>query len=218
MADPIRVLLADDHAVLRAGLRALLEDEPDLVVVGEASRGDETVERVKELRPDVAVVDISMPGGDGLEATRRIAALDAGTRVLVLTMHAEEEYVVPVIEAGASGYVTKTRADEDLIDAIRTVARGEVFLNPHATRLLLQRYRDAGGDDEDRALGRLTERERQVLALTAEGYTAAEIGERLIISPKTVDTYRSRIMKKLGLDHRAQLVRFALRTGLLRAD
>ena len=214
MADAIRVLLADDHAVLRAGLRALLEEEDGIVVVGEAEDGRQAVERAEELRPDVVVMDISMPGTDGLEATRRITSLDSGIRVVVLTMHGEENYLLPVVDAGASGYVTKTRADEDLIEAIRIAARGEVFLYPEATRMLLERYRRG----EEGELERLTERERDVLALTAEGYSSTEIGDKLIISPKTVDTYRSRVMSKLGLTHRSQLVQLALRTGLLRAD
>ncbi len=218
MSEPIRILLVDDHAVLRAGLRALLGAEPGLTVVGEAATGEEAVEKARTLRPDVVVMDLSMPGMDGLEATRRIAALGLGAKILVLTVHAEQEYLLPVLEAGGSGYVTKTSADEDLIEAIRTVARGDVFLYPSAARLLLQRYKAAESGAEPSPLARLSEREREVLALTAEGYSSAEIGERLFISPKTVDTYRSRIMEKLGLHHRSELVRFALRTGLLKAD
>lgn len=216
MAEPIRILLADDHAVLRAGLRALLEREPDLTVVGEAAHGEEALEKCRDLNPDVVVLDITMPGADGLETTRRIAALQPDVRIVILTMHPEEHYLVPVLEAGASGYVHKARADEELIEAIRTAAGGEVFLYPEATRLLLERVRQA--DEPEPGLERLTDRERQVLALTAEGFSSSEIGERLIISPKTVDTYRSRIMRKLDLQHRSQLVRFALRTGLLRSE
>jgi two-component system response regulator NreC len=213
----IRVVLADDHVVLRAGLRALLEAEMGIEVVGEASTGDEAVDLVRELRPTIVVMDLSMPGSGGLEATRRIVALELETRVLVLTMHAEEEYLVPVLEAGASGYLTKTIADRSLIEAIRVVARGEVYLPPQATKLLLREYKAAGsrGGAPD-PLHQLSTREQEVLALTAEGYSSKEIGEKLFISPKTVDTYRSRIMEKLGLNHRAELVRFALRAGLLK--
>jgi two-component system response regulator NreC len=160
-------------------------------------------------------MDLSMPGSNGLEATRRIAALELDTKVLVLTVHAEEEYLVPVVEAGASGYLTKTSADTDLIEAIRVVARGEVYLPPKATTLLLQRYKAAEADDTA-GLHDLSTREQEVLALTAEGYSSREIGKKLFISPKTVDTYRSRIMDKLGLNHRSELVRFALRVGLLK--
>lgn len=215
MAEGTRILLVDDHAMFRAGIKALLEAEGRLQVVGEASSGDEAVDRVRELKPDVVVMDLSMPGSNGLEATRRIAALELDTKVLVLTVHAEEEYLVPVVEAGASGYLTKTSADNDLIEAIKIVARGEVYLPPKATTLLLQRYK-ASESDEGAGLHDLSTREQEVLALTAEGYSSREIGKKLFISPKTVDTYRSRIMDKLGLNHRSELVRFALRVGLLK--
>jgi DNA-binding NarL/FixJ family response regulator len=218
MPQNIRILLADDHAVLRAGLRALLEAEHDLEVVGEAGTGEEAVDRTRLSRPDVVVMDLSMPGMGGLEATRQIAALNQGTRVLVLTVHAEEEYLLPVLEAGGSGYVRKTSADEDLIEAIHTVARNEVFLYPSAAKLLLQGYRTAEAGGEIDPTEPLSDREREVLALTAEGFSSSEIGKKLFLSPKTVDTYRARIMQKLGLTHRSELVRFALRTGMLKAD
>ncbi len=212
----IRILLVDDHAMFRAGIKALLEDEARFTVIGEAASGDEAVDEVRSLKPDVVVMDLSMPGSNGLEATRRIAALGLDTRVLVLTVHAEEEYLVPVVEAGASGYLTKTSADTDLVEAIKVVARGEVFLPPRATRLLLQQYRASESDPDTAGLHDLSSREQEVLALTAEGFSSREIGGKLFISPKTVDTYRSRIMDKLGLNHRSELVRFALRVGLLK--
>ncbi len=215
MPEGTRILLVDDHAMFRAGIKALLEAEGRLQVVGEASSGDEAVDKVRELKPDVVIMDLSMPGSNGLEATRRIAALELDTKVLVLTVHAEEEYLVPVVEAGASGYLTKTSADNDLIEAIKVVARGEVYLPPKATTLLLQRYK-ASESEEGASLHDLSTREQEVLALTAEGYSSREIGKKLFISPKTVDTYRSRIMDKLGLNHRSELVRFALRVGLLK--
>lgn len=211
-----RILLVDDHAMFRAGIRALLESEERLTVVGEAATGDEAVDEVRALKPDVVVMDLSMPGSNGLEATRRITALGLDTRVLVLTVHAEEEYLVPVVEAGASGYLTKTSADRDLIEAIQVVARGEVFLPPKATRLLLQQYKSADQNPDLAGLHELSSREQEVLALTAEGFSSREIGKKLFISPKTVDTYRARIMDKLGLNHRSELVRFALRVGLLK--
>jgi len=213
----IRVLLADDHAVLRAGLKALLGLEPDLDVVGEAATGEEAVERARALRPDVVVMDLAMPGQGGLEATKQIASLGQGTRVLVLTSHAEEEYLLAVLEAGGSGYVQKTRADEDLINAIRVVARDEVFLYPSATKLLLKGYRTADQAGKNSPLAELSEREREVLALTAEGFSSSEIGKKLFLSSKTVDTYRARLMQKLGLTHRSELVRLALDAGVLRA-
>jgi two-component system response regulator NreC len=215
MAKPISVLLVDDHAMFRAGIRALLEAEGHVNVVGEGSSGDEAVDLVRELKPDVVVMDLSMPGSNGLEATRRIAALELQTNVLVLTVHAEEEYLVPVVEAGASGYLTKTSADTDLLEAIRIVARGQVYLPPKATTLLLKQYK-ANEADEEAGLKDLSTREQEVLALTAEGFSSREIGKKLFISPKTVDTYRSRIMDKLGLSHRSELVRFALKVGLLK--
>ncbi|MEQ1854869.1 MAG: response regulator transcription factor [Longimicrobiales bacterium] len=215
MTKPTTVLLVDDHAMFRAGIKALLEHEGRVNVVGEASSGDEAVDLVRQLKPDVVVMDLSMPGSNGLEATRRIAALELDTSVLVLTVHAEEEYLVPVVEAGASGYLTKTSADVDLLEAIKVVARGQVFLPPKATTLLLKQYKAADTEGEA-GLKDLSTREQEVLALTAEGFSSREIGKKLFISPKTVDTYRSRIMEKLGLSHRSDLVRFALRVGLLK--
>ena len=216
MAETIRILLADDHPVLRSGLDALLSLEEGLQVVGQASTGEEAVEKTRLLRPDVVVMDLAMPGMDGLEATRQIAALDNGARVLVLTSQAEEEFLLPVLEAGGSGFVRKTSADSDLVNAIRTVARDEVFLYPSATRLLLRQYKQAREPHPEGPLEKLSEREREVLALTAEGYSSAEIGKKLFLSPKTVDTYRARMRQKLGLSHRAELVRLALDTGMLK--
>lgn len=213
----ITVMLADDHAVLRAGLRALLNAEPDISVVGEAENGEEAVRLAQRIKPDVVVMDISMPVKDGLAATREITASLPGTRVLVLTMHAEEQYLLKVLEAGGSGYVLKRSADTELMEAIRTVHRGEAFLYPSATRLLLEAYRH-GDRPEPPAGGHLSEREEEVLRLTAEGYSNTEIGGQLYLSPKTVDTYRQRIMEKLGLHHRADLVRYALDTGLLKTN
>src|SRR5688500_8850038 len=184
----IRVLLADDHAVLRAGLRALLSAEPDMEAVGEAGDGQETVRQAALLRPDVIVMDIAMPGSSGLQATRAIRAQGIPSKVLILTMHAEEQYLLPVIEAGGSGYVLKTGADSELIEAIRVVYRDEVFLYPSAAKLLLGKYLERS-DAGDAPYDGLTPRECEVLRLTAEGYTGQEIADRLVLSPKTVDTY-----------------------------
>jgi DNA-binding NarL/FixJ family response regulator len=218
MPEQIRILLVDDHAVLRGGLRALLNMEPDLDVVGEVSTGEEAIERARTLKPDIVLMDLGMPGMGGLEATRQIAELDQETRVLVLTSHAEEEYLLPVLEAGGSGYVQKTSADEDLITAIHTVARDEVFLYPRAAKLLLQGYKRAEERGEANPLEELSDREREVLGYTAEGFSSAEIGKKLFLSPKTIDTYRARLMQKLGLTHRSELVRLALKTGLLKSS
>lgn len=216
--EPISVLLADDHGIVRAGLRALLEAQPDMIVVAEAADGPSAIRETHRLRPNVVVSDLSMPGG-GLEAIRDITALNLPTRVLVLTVHAEERYLLPVLEAGGSGYVKKSSAHTDLLDAIRTVAKGEVFLDPAATKTLLRGYlgRVSSGDELD--LGEvLSEREREVVKLTAEGNTAQQAADILSLSPKTVETYRHRAMQKLGLANRAELVRYALRAGLLAND
>lgn len=213
----IRVLLVDDHAVLRAGLRALLAGEPDMEVVGEATDGEDALVQTVRLHPDVVVMDIAMPRLNGLDAIRRLRELGQPCKVLVLTMHAEEQYLLQVLRAGGSGYVLKASADTELMEAIRTVHRGEAFLDPSSTAMLLEDYRDhVVGEDRDH-FEDLSEREREVLALTAAGYTNQEIADKLIISAKTVDTYRSRIMEKLNLHHRSELVKFALRHGLLSA-
>ncbi|MFN8557369.1 MAG: response regulator transcription factor [Dehalococcoidia bacterium] len=215
MTEPIRVMLADDHAVLRAGLRALLNAEPDIEVVGEAGDGQEAVALAERLKPDIVVMDITMPRMDGLMATRQIAARLPETRVLILTMHTEDQYLLQVLEAGGAGYVLKRSADTELMNAIRVVHRGEVYLYPSATKMLLEAYRTGERPGEAREQV-LTDREEEVLKLTAEGYSNTEIAGRIYLSPKTVDTYRQRIMEKLGLHHRAELVRYALDRGLLR--
>jgi DNA-binding NarL/FixJ family response regulator len=212
----IRILLVDDHAVLRAGLRALLNAEPDMEVVGEAANGREAVDEAERLRPDVIVMDLSMPVMGGLDATRQINEKGLQTRVLVLTVHAEQQYLLPVLQAGGAGYVLKQAADTELIQAIRTVHRGEAFLYPNAASMLLQDYRRRVSANEDQFDG-LSEREREVLKFTAEGFSSQEIADRLIISAKTVDTYRQRIMDKLNIHHRSELIRYALRKGLLTA-
>jgi two-component system response regulator NreC len=208
----IRVLVADDHRVVRLGLRSLLEGEPDMVVVGEAGNGAEAVTAAQKLSPHVVVMDISMPEMDGLEATRRIRAACPAANVLILTVHAQERYLFPVLRAGASGYVLKSTVDTELIDAIRTVAHGGAFLYPSATRMVLEGYLARADQD---TYERLSEREREVLKLIALGHTAADIAEKLCLSPKSVETYRARIMEKLELDSRPALVRYALARGLL---
>ena len=217
MLDTIRVLLVDDHTVLRAGLRALLESEEDIVVVGEASTGEEGVEAVKRLKPDVVVMDITMPGAGGLQALKQIKEQELGSKVLILTMHPEDEYLLAVLEAGGSGYVRKTSADHDLTTAIRTVARDEVYLYPSAAKLLLQGFKLKTDERMNDPMQKLSERERDVLRMTAEGFSSTEIGDKLFISPKTVDTYRARVMEKLGLHHRSELVRMAVKAGMLKA-
>jgi len=216
-SDLIRVLLVDDHAVVRAGLKAVLGAAKDIEVIGEASNGREGVAAVERLTPDVVVMDLSMPELDGVGATKAIAASGSASRVLILTMHAEEEYLVTLLEAGASGYLLKSAADRDLVDAVRVVAHGDTYVQPSAARALARglRQRETQADDRER-YARLTERERDVLRLVASGYSAPEIGERLFISPKTVDTYKQRIGEKLGLTHRSEYVQFALKIGVLK--
>jgi DNA-binding NarL/FixJ family response regulator len=214
----IRVVLVDDHAIVRTGLKAVLAEAPEIDVVGEASGGNEAVDLLKRIAADVVVMDISMSDGDGLTATREITGAGDGTRVLVLTMHAEEAYLEAVLEAGASGYLGKANADHDLVEAVHAVARGEIFVQPSAARVLAQGARRRDEQATERArYERLTDREREVMRLIAEGYTAPEIGEQLAISPKTVDTYKQRVNDKLGLTHRADYVKLALKLGLLQA-
>ena len=214
--DVIRVVLADDHTVVRTGLKAVLSAARDIQVVGEVQNGREAVAMAERLKPDVVVMDLTMPELDGIGATKEIVQKGLATRVLVLTMHLEEDYLVPLMEAGAAGYLVKSVADRELVDAVRAVARGDVYVRPTAARVLAQgiRKREESSDERSR-FEKLTEREQDVLRLTAHGYTAPEIGEKLFISPKTVDTYKQRINEKLGLSHRADYVKFALKLGLL---
>jgi DNA-binding NarL/FixJ family response regulator len=215
-ADQIRVILADDHSVVRAGLKAVLGTAKDIVVISEASNGREVVALCDRLKPDVVVMDLSMGDSDGLTATREIVAKGPTPRVLVLTMHAEEEYLVQALDAGAAGYLVKSAADRELVDAVRAVAYGDVYVQPSAGRVLARGMkRNDQAADERARYEKLTERERDVLRLVAEGYTAPEIGEKLFISPKTVDTYKQRIGEKMGLAHRAEYVKLALKLGIL---
>jgi two-component system response regulator NreC len=213
--ESISVVLADDHGVVRAGLRALIDAQPDMHVLGEAADGPGAVELVRRCEPSVVVADLSMPGG-GLAAIREITGLGCAARVLVLTVHAEERYLLPVLEAGGSGYVRKSSAHTDLLEAIRAVARGEVFLEPAAAKTLLRGYLGRVRSGEEADLGHvLSDREREVVKLTAEGHTAQQAADLMSLSPKTIETYRHRAMQKLGLGSRAELVRYALRAGLL---
>jgi DNA-binding NarL/FixJ family response regulator len=213
----IRVVLVDDHAIVRTGLKAVLGAARDIEVVGEAAGGHDAVALLAKTDADVVVMDLSMAEGDGISATKAITSgNDQHARVLVLTMHAEEAYLERVLEAGASGYLVKSTADRELVDAVRAVARGDVWVRPAAARVLAQGARRREEHATDRArYERLTDRERAVMRLIAEGYTAPEIGEQLAISPKTVDTYKQRVNDKLGLTHRADYVKLALKLGLL---
>ena len=215
-SDIIRVVLADDHAVVRAGVKAVLGSAKDIQVIGEGSNGKDAIALVERLHPDVLVMDLSMGELDGITATKELVARETKTRILILTMHAEDAYLVKVLEAGASGYLVKSAADRELVDAVRAVAHGDVYMQPSATRALAKGIqRKSEHADEREKYEKLTERERDVLRYVAGGFSAPEIGEKLFISPKTVDTYKQRINEKLGLTHRSDYVDFALKLGLL---
>jgi two-component system, NarL family, response regulator NreC len=217
--DVIRVILADDHLVVRAGLKALLGVTKDIEVVGEATNGRDAIALIDRVAPHVAVLDLDMPQMDGLAATKQLVASRSATRVLILTMHTEDEYLVNLLEAGAAGYLVKNAADRELADAIRAVASGDVYVQPSASIALARAMsRKSEHAEERERYQALSERERDVLVLVAGGYSASEIGEKLFISPKTVETYKQRISEKMGLGHRADYVQLCLRLGLLQAQ
>ena len=206
----IRVVIVDDHAVLRAGLRTLLDLQPDMEVVGEAAEGLEAVERVKRLEPDVVLMDISLPGMEGLEVAKKLKKTHPDVKVIILTMHEDRRYLYSALKAGASGYVVKRAADTELIDAIRAAYRGDVFLHPSMAKIVAEDYVEQAGTEKG-----LSDREREVLRLIAEGRTYKEMAKLLAVSVKTIETYRERIKEKLGLHTRAELVRYALEKGLV---
>ncbi len=214
MADTIRVLIADDHTIFRAGVRLLLEAEPDIEVAGEALDGEQAVSLAEAVRPDVILMDIAMPGANGLEATRTIKARWPETHVLALTMHRSDEYFFEMLKAGASGYVLKGADTNDLIGAIRTVARGEVFLYPTMARQLLQEYLHRLNEPGAAGQPALTLREKEILHLLAEGYSSKEIAERLVVSSSTIHSHRSNLMRKLNLSSRHELIQYARQRGL----
>lgn len=206
----LQVFLADDHRVVREGFKALLERH-GFQVVGEASDGLEAVRLVEKLKPRIAILDLAMPLMSGVEAARQIARVSPGTKTIVLTMYREEQYVLQALEAGVKGYVLKTKAAEDLVQAIQQVAQGKVSLSPEISETVVEAYRT----NIRPASGPLTSRERQVLQLVAEGKTTKEIASHLGISVKTADSHRTRVMKKLDIHDTAGLVRYAVRTGLI---
>ena len=228
MDEPIRVMLVDDHDVVRAGLKSFLESQPGVVVVAEAASGVTALDLVEEARPNVIVMDITMPKMDGLEATRRVKEIYPQGKVLALTVHEDKQYFFQMLEAGASGYITKQAAADELVSAIRSVAEGHVYLQPALARWLLEDYRrlvdrlvlEGIHPDEDTieqiSPDLLSQREIQVLELVAQGLTTPQIGERLDISPKTVARHRERIMRKLNIHSSTQLVKFAIRAGMIK--
>jgi DNA-binding NarL/FixJ family response regulator len=212
----IKVLIVDDHTLVRDGIRSLLALTADIDVVGEAANGREALEKVGELKPDVVLMDLAMPIMGGLDATRRIRREFPGTRVLALTQYDDSEYVIPVIEAGARGFVTKMAAFSELATAIQTVYRGESFLSPSAAAALVDDCQmKSTAEGEKDLYHRLTDREREVLKLVAEGHTGREIADMLVISPKTVEWYKTSLMKKLNIHNKTDLIKFAIRKAII---
>jgi DNA-binding NarL/FixJ family response regulator len=212
----IRVLVVDDHTIVRDGICALLALTGDIEVVGEATNGNEALKMVKELSPDVVLMDISMPVMGGLEATRRINKESPATKVLVLTQYDDKEYVFPVIESGASGFISKAAASSELVSGIRAVHRGDSYLSPSVAKLLVENYQTTASERASHdPYGQLTERERDVLKLLAEGHSTQEIADTLVITPKTVEGHKTNLMAKLGVHNRIDLVKYALRKGII---
>lgn len=216
----ISVLVVDDHAVVRSGLVQLMDGRNGLQAVGEAADGDEAIDKAKQLKPDVVLMDLSMPHGkDGLTATAELTKLLPDTAVLVLTMHDDEEYLFRAIHAGASGYVLKSAPYEELLGAVTQVAQGNAYLYPSATKRLMSDYVEkARGGDFAGSYASLSDREKEILAKVAQGYANKEIAEQLFISVKTVETHKSNVMEKLGLKTRPDLVKYAAKKGLLNFD
>ncbi len=214
----IRLMLVDDHEVVRSGLRMLLEGEPDVEIVGEFGLAKEALASLERLKPDVVVMDIGLPDLSGIDAAREVRRLREGTAVVALTIHEDEEYFFKMLDAGASGYVPKRAAPEELLTAIRTAAVGEVYLYPSMAKLLVKDYLTQESHPEARGgMDGLTDREQEVLAHLADGATNLEIGETLGISPKTVARHRENIMRKLGMHSRTELVKYAIRKGIIKA-
>jgi len=219
MNSPIRVLLADDHAVLRSGLRLLLMSQNEFEVVGEASSGIETLALAEQIQPDLILLDLSMPGLGGIEVLPTLRKIVSSARILILTMHDDPQYLRQALKNGANGYVLKKAADTELISAIRSVLRGEIYVHPSMTRILLEdMLPESQSVQKESIWGILSEREQEVLKMVALGHTSAEIAEQFSLSTKTVETHRARGMEKLGLRTRAALVKFALQNELIKPD
>jgi DNA-binding NarL/FixJ family response regulator len=212
--DKIRVLIADDHRLVRDGLTKILESCGDMEIVGEASNGLEVMKKVSDLHPHVVLLDISMPKLSGLEVARRLKKEAPETRVVILTMHEEEEYSLKMIRSGVSGYLLKDSAATEVINAIRSAHAGKAFFSPQISKVLAETYREVAPGEED-PYERLNDREREVLQLIAEGHSNKEIAEMLFISPKTVDNHRTNLMRKLDIHTTADLVRWAIKKGLV---
>ncbi|MBN2462489.1 MAG: response regulator transcription factor [Dehalococcoidia bacterium] len=214
----IKVLIVDDHTLVRDGIQALLELVADIEVVGEATNGKEALEKIEQLAPDVVLMDLAMPIMGGLEATRRIRKQYPVTKVLALTQYDDSDYVIPVIEAGARGFVTKMAAFSELASAIQAVYKGDSYLSPSAATALVQEYQQKTPiEGEKDPYQQLTDREREVLKLVVEGHTAREIADILVISPKTVEWYKTSLMAKINVHNKTDLIKFAIRKGIITA-
>jgi two-component system response regulator NreC len=214
--EPVRVMLVDDHAIVREGLRIILRAAPDITVVGEAENGEAALALAQRVMPSLIILDLDMPAGDGESTLRRLLKALPTVRVLILTMFAEEDRLVPLLESGAHGYLPKEAASSDLVDAIRVVAAGEVYVRPAAARLLATAFAPQRTTHTARGqFQTLSKREQTVLRMVAEGYSGVEIARELSISTKTVDAYKRRVEEKLGLQHRTHYVRFAIDAGIL---
>lgn len=212
----IRLLLVDDHEIVRAGLRMLFSAEPEVEIIGEASSGEEAVNLVASLKPEVVLMDVAMPGIGGIEAARRIKATHPQVAVLALTMHEDDEYFFEMLAAGASGYVPKRAAPDDLMSAIRVVRQGDVYIYPSLARLLVKDFLHRAETSDVETREELTPREQEVLTCIAEGYSNREIADTLVISVKTVDRHRENIMRKLKLHNRIELVKYAIEKGFIK--
>lgn len=213
--DKIRLLLVDDHEVIRQGLRMLLESQPDLEIAAETDSGEKAISMVSQHKPDVVVMDISLPDMSGIQATRRIKELFPAVSVVALTIHEDEQYFFEMLQAGASGYVPKKAASEDLINAIHSAHQGEIYLYPSLAKALVKDFLARSQDEQMDSLNGLTPRESEVLELLAEGFTNQEIADRLVISTHTVARHRENIMAKLNLHSRSELVKYAIRKGII---
>lgn len=213
----ISVLLADDHAIVRSGIKHMINSQTDMMVIDEAENGEEVVHKALEIKPDVIIMDLNMPKKSGLVATKQINEANNNVKIIVLTMHEGKEYLFHALQAGASSYLLKSYHENDLIEAIRTVYRGEAYLYPNATKLLLEEYMKKS-DANESDLQKLTGREQEVLSYLAKGYTNREVGEKLFLSVKTIESHKAKIMDKLQLKTRPDLVRFAVKNGYLDFD
>jgi len=219
MSDKIRILIADDHTIVRQGLSRLLEEQPDLKVVGEATDGQKTVEQALDLKPDVLIMDIAMPRMNGIEAAKRIRKLLPKTKILILSMYSHEHYIHQLMEAGVSGYLLKDDSGRDIIKAIHAALKDETSLNPAISKVLVESYRSPGkGISQSDRYKQLTNREREVLQLIAEGHSTRQIADMLFVSISTIKSHRAHLMEKLNIDSSVKLIHFAIQLGLVDPD